>query len=358
MENMVDTDRLASYWPALPLWFDYSLQRLHRRARTAFVTFQDMSFYPLRFDQVPPLFGEPFIERGFRALHQPWSYYWNSLLHKHNEFINVWSHLIGIVCTIVCFLHYHRQMNFLSNPHAWPFAVAFCTAGIMFACSAFAHLLHSKSELVHMTCFLIDFLGVSLHGFGSGLVHIYYSSPQWYYEKVEHHFMFVLLPCGIVACFSNCFAQYYFHRPYPPLKRVLQFLPCGLMWLYAIIPLVIRIVSSSFPLSDVLVYHLAQIILFLLGATLFAFDLPQRFCPGALDFFGQGHHLFHLCIYLVCMLQMQATYQDYQTYRSSIEQRSAPELIFCAGSMFSLIVWDIVIVWYFRRMIRHHYHHD
>ncbi|CAF4910511.1 unnamed protein product, partial [Rotaria magnacalcarata] len=130
------------------------------------------------------------------------------------------------------------------------------------------------------------------------------------------------------------------------------FLPCGILWIYSVIPLVISLFPLNFPLnSSSSLCHLGQIILFIVGATFFAFDIPQRFWPGALDFIGQGHHLFHLCIYFVTLLQMHGVYWDYETHQKIIDQRSKPDLIFCAGSIISLILWDIVIVWYFRRRL-------
>lgn len=357
---MLDTKPLTAYLPAFSFSLEHKirsyLQRLHLRGKSAFMSLQDMPRYSLRFNQVPPLFCEPYILRGFRSIDQPWSYYFKSLFHKHNETINVWSHLIGILYMGHLLFYYNTRLNFSENAHSWPFAVALCTAIIMFMCSAFAHLLHSKSESVHFTCFLIDYIGISLHGFGSGFLHIYYSSPQWFYEKIERQYVFVLLIFGILACFLNCFAQYYYHRPYPPIKRICQFFPCGLLWIYSIAPLCIRLYTSNILSNPILICHLAQIILFLLGATLFGFDLPQRFCPGVFDFVGQGHHLFHLCVYFISICQMHGVFWDYEEFHHIIDQRSKPELFFCAGSMISLIICDFVIVYCFRRKVHQKYH--
>ncbi|CAF1113104.1 unnamed protein product [Adineta steineri] len=359
---MLDTTRLGNYFRMSPFSFECNIpnyfQPLHLRVQSAFISLQNMSRYPLKYYQIPPLFAEPYIINGFRSIHQPWPYYWKSLFHKHNETINVWSHLLGILYMGYLLVYYYRKLNFYENPHSWPFAVSLCTAIIMFMCSAFAHLLHSKSESVHMTCFLVDFLGVSLHGFGSGFIQIYYSAPEWFYEKIEYQYITVLLLFGILACFLNCFAQYHFHRPYPPLKRFCQFFPCGLLWIYSITPLCIRLFSSNISSNPALMCHLAQIILFVIGATLFGLDLPQRLCPGALDFIGQGHHLFHLCIYFVTVCQMHGVYWDYEEFQSIIDQRRKPELIFCAGSMLFLVACDFVIVYMFRRKIHKNHHLD
>jgi hypothetical protein len=141
------------------------------------------------------------------------------------------------------------------------------------------------------------------------------------------------------------------------MKRICQLFPCGVLWVYSVSPLCIRLYSSNL-LTPPLICHLAQIILFLTGAILFGFDLPQRIWPGALDFIGQGHHLFHICIYLITICQMHGVYWDYEEFQDTINQRSKPDLIFCAGSMFSLILWDFVIVCCFRRRIRIEYHVD
>ena len=329
-------------------------QRLHLRARSMLISLENMPFYPWTANDVPAIFVEPFILRGYRAVHQPWIYYWKSLFHKHNESINVWSHLMGILYMGYLISYYNERLDFLHNSHSWPFLVSIITSIIMFICSAFAHLLHSKSESIHLTCFAIDYVGVSLHGFGSGFLHIYYSSPQWYYNRIEYQYMFILLLLGIVACFLNCFAQYYYSRPYPPMKRICQFLPCGILWIYSIIPLTF----SLFTFDSSSICHLGQIILFLIGAMFFAFDIPQRFWPGTLDFIGQGHHLFHLSIYFVSICQMHGVYWDYEKSRMIIDARTKPDLIFCAGSILSLILADIGIVWIFRRYlsVKNHIH--
>jgi predicted membrane channel-forming protein YqfA (hemolysin III family) len=353
---MFDTTRFAYYVPTLSFSFEHDirarLQRLHLRVQSTFMSLQNMSHYPWTSNDVPLIFVEPFILRGYRSIHKPWSYYWKSLFHKHNETINVWSHLIGILYVGYLFYYFNQRLNFFENSHSWPFAVSLSTAAIMFMCSAFAHLLHSKSEKIHLTCFAIDYVGVSLHGFGSGFLHIYYSAPQWYYNKVEYVYVSILLFLGIIACFLNCFAQYYFSRPYPPMKRIFQFLPCGILWIYSVMPLIIRL----FPLDSTSMCHLGQIIIFVIGSILFAFDLPQRFWPGALDFIGHGHQLFHLCVYFVTLCQMHGVCWDYEAHRTIIDRRNKPDLMFCAGSMISLILWDIVIVWFFRRRLREKKH--
>ncbi|CAF0960277.1 unnamed protein product [Didymodactylos carnosus] len=322
-----------------------------------------MSLYPLSSNDVDPLYCEPYIINGFRRSNEAWIYYFKSLLHKHNETINVWSHLLGTIYIIILFIYYNKQLNFFSNAHARPFAISLLSAMIMFICSATAHLLHAKSEMVHMTCFLIDFVGVSLHGFGSGFLHIYYSAPQWYYDLVKESYVYVLVILAIVVCYFNCYAQYKYKRPYPAPKRFYQFFPCGVLYFYSIMPIFLRIYETlsmleqhettihlSYKDDFGLYCHLIQIVAFIFGSIVFGFDLPQRFCPGHLCFFGQGHHLFHFSIYFVVTFQMHGVLWDYEKLNQDlISQRREPHVLFCAGSMLILIVTNLIIVACFRR---------
>ncbi len=38
--------------------------------------------------------------------------------------------------------------------------------------------------------------------------------------------------------------------------------------------------------------------------------IPERFCPGLFDLFGQSHHTFHLTIFLVAYSQANAVFED------------------------------------------------
>ena len=142
------------------------------------------------------------------------------------------------------------------------------------------------------------------------------------------------------------------------MKRVCQFLPCGILWIYSVVPLIFGVFPLKFPLDSADLCHLVQMSLFLIGGLFFAFDFPQRFYPGAFDFLGQGHHLFHLCIYFVTICQMHGVFRDFERKQDIINARTKPDLLFCAGSMIFLILLDTVTVYFVRRYFskKHHIH--
>lgn len=53
---------------------------------------------------VPPLFRERYILSGYRLAGQPWRRYVLSLFQRHNETLNVWSHLLAAICVAIRFL--------------------------------------------------------------------------------------------------------------------------------------------------------------------------------------------------------------------------------------------------------------
>ena len=209
-----------------------------------------------------------------------------------------------------------------------------------------------------MTCFLCDFAGISFNGFGAAFMQIYFSSPIWYFKLIEPYILPLIGFLASVCCVLNCVAQTNYKRPYPPMKRALQFIPCGVLWVFTQFSLVIQYVwpdnDNQFQLDYI--QHILSIVMLITGAILFAFDFPQRYFPGKLDFFGQGHHLFHVCVFLCVMFQMNACYNDFLLNKELIAStRLAPTIPFCFLSLTILTSYYIYIIYSFYRMIAHNF---
>lgn len=231
------------------------------------------------------------------------------------------------------------------------------TSTIMFFSSATAHLMHQKSHLCHMTCFLCDFGGISFNGFGAAFMQTFMSGPIWYYKALEPYLLPVIGFQSALCCLLNSLAQTKYKRPYPPIKRFLQFAPCGVLWIFTILPLFINYVmseSDGFKISYA--YHFCHIFTFLAGAAFFALDFPQRYFPGRLDFFGQGHNIFHVCVFFVVYFQFKACYTDFVTNRELIAKtRQEPNFYICFLSLGVLISYYFYMIRSFYKMIKHNF---
>jgi hypothetical protein len=211
-----------------------------------------------------------------------------------------------------------------------------------------------------MTCFLCDFAGISFNGFGAALMQTYICSPIWYFKLFEPYLLPAIGLQSAFCCLFNCLAQTMYKRPYPTMKRVLQFAPCGVLWLFTILPLFLPFIAPEKGNEPTIhisyAYHFGHIVLFLTGAAFFALDFPQRFFPGKLDFIGQGHHLFHICVFFVVTLQLEGCYKDFVINRDLIAaSRSPPTLIYCFISLAAVIIYYIFLIRKFSCFIAHNF---
>lgn len=172
---------------------------------------------------VPKLFHEPHVETGFRQTGQPWCYYLCSLFQVHNECMNCWTHLLALIMVTVRIWHFSLERDMLHDPYMWPLGAGLLTIVLLYLCSSGAHCFSNKSEMVHYTCFMIDYAGIGLYGLGSGIIHYWYCLHEDMFGCFPHRFaapMGILLSSLVCACCSISKTRY--TRPYPFTRRLWQ----------------------------------------------------------------------------------------------------------------------------------------
>lgn len=187
----------------------------------------------------------------------------------------------------------------------------------------------------------------------------YICSPIWYYELLRPVYLPLMAALSILCGFLNCLAQTIYKRPYPIDKRILQFSPSIIALLFTNFPVFLHYFSADKDYELNYDIHFLSYGLFAFGSSCFAFDVPQRFYPGKMDFIGQGHHLFHICIFVVSLLQLNAAYDDYTVNAAKIAAtRPAPSFLFCFGSLMALGLYYMNLVGQFYKMISHQFDAD
>ncbi|MEE6477075.1 hypothetical protein FKM82_011344 [Ascaphus truei] len=94
---------------------------------------------------VPRLFREPYIQTGYRPTDQDWRYYFLSLFQKHNESINVWTHLLVALVVLLRFRSFAEAESLSWESISWPLYIYVLASITYLTCSLLAHLLQSKS---------------------------------------------------------------------------------------------------------------------------------------------------------------------------------------------------------------------
>ncbi|XP_053718871.1 progestin and adipoQ receptor family member VII, a [Synchiropus splendidus] len=265
---------------------------------------------------VPCYFRERYIHTGYRPLHQSWRYYFLSLFQRHNETINIWTHLLAFFVFLLKLYKFAESVDFVGDPHSWPLLILILSAMNYTALSATAHLLGGKSELCHYTFFFLDYVGVAQYQYGSAVVHFYYSIDERYYSSVKGIFMVVATFLSCLSCFGCCYGKYCNLTLPTCVRKVGQIVPSALAYMWDCTPLVVRFLSWSSASNDsAIIYHFGQVAFFLSCAFFFAAPVPESCCPGRCDFLGQSHQVFHVFLSCCTFSQIHAAHLDYVTRR-------------------------------------------
>ncbi|XP_077147805.1 membrane progestin receptor beta [Ranitomeya variabilis] len=304
---------------------------------------------------VPNLFREPYIQAGYRPTDQHWKYYFLSLFQKHNESVNVWTHLLVALAVLLRFRAFVETEGFSWDTLSIPLVLYVLASLTYLTCSILAHLLQSKSELAHYTFYFMDYVGVSTYQYGSALAHYYYSSHQAWYDKAWFFFLPGAAVLGWMSCVGCCYAKYRYRRPYPVMRKICQVVPAGLAYILDISPVVDRIIVCYVEdCSDKAIwYHSLQIFFFVISSYFFSCPVPEKFFPGGCDIIGHGHQIFHLFLGLCTLSQLEAVLLDYRARHEHFTTRYSPALTLASClSFFLLIICTASTAFYLRQKIK------
>ncbi|CAG5927876.1 unnamed protein product [Menidia menidia] len=261
--------------------------------------------------EVPLLFREPYILTGYRPVQQNWRCYLLSLFQRHNESLNVWTHLLAGPVLLFRWWANAEALGFTLDAASLPLCLFMVSSLTYLFLSVAAHLLQSHSEHSHYFFFFMDYVGVAVYQYGCSLGHYFYSSEPAWRKNVGLFFLPGAALFGWLSCAGCCFAKSRYKRPYPLQRKICQLIPTCFAYLLDISPIVHRLSTVSWKQEGSLPFHALQIVFFLFAALFFSFPIPERFFPGHCDFVGQGHQIFHLFLSMCTIFQLEALFRDY-----------------------------------------------
>lgn len=293
----------------------------------------------LNSEDVLDIFVEPYIRKGFRLPNQPYSYYLRSLFSFHNETLSIWIHFLGMIVLFSKNINEFNEISSQSNGNILCLYLLHNCFGacLMLFCSVQAHLFHSRTLNDHLRSFYLDYFGINFYGFTSGIILRRFS----HFKSTNEYFYVIILSLLSMSSLSiSCYCKTFYRRPYPLSHRILQCSGVLIVYLYQIIPVFLRL-----ELTEGMIWHLIELISFVLSGLIYVGKIPERFSPGSFDLIGQSHHLFHLTIFLMAYSQSKAVYSD----MNSIDRISMNEFLF-VDLFSSLIIFIfqllIVFLWY------------
>lgn len=230
----------------------------------------------------------PHILKGYRFSEGKWACV-RSMVSVHNELFNIWSHVVGLMLVLaVAFYFYPRNVNFSLSTNADVFvaAVFFFAACKCLVCSSIWHTMNSISHQTLLERFAcVDYTGISLLVAASIMTTEY---AAFYCEPVSR-WTYMLTTAflgigGVVLPWHPTFNRQdmaWLRVTFYVSLAATGFLPVGQLattrgveWAYYFYAPVTK-----------------SILVYLLGACLYASKIPERWFPGKFDYVGASHNL-------------------------------------------------------------------
>lgn len=239
-----------------------------------------------------------------------------SLAYLHNETVNIYTHLIPSVFIILLsaslillgvFYSFEIVAKDLSYSvkESPPFVLSDTVAFLVFgfgasAClglSATFHTLKSHSHAISTFGNQLDYLGIVVLIVASMISIINYA----FIDMVAYRLffwgltLFLGTACSVVTLDSKFRTSEW--RPF----RAAMFVAFGLSGVFPVLTAFWLFgVQEAWDRSQ-LTYLLAEAVLYIGGAAIYAARIPERWNPGKYDFFGHSHQIFHCLVVLAAI---------------------------------------------------------
>ena len=182
--------------------------------------------------------------------------------------------------------------------------------------SAAYHLLHVVSERTYSLLARLDYACIAVLTWGSFIALVTYAfacAPPAGWAGYA-----ALATVSNGACVAVSLAERFRTKEYR-MFRMSLFIITGAV---GVLPFthILATPDARQPTAEVCVLLMGA--LYIGGALLYGFRIPERFAPGRFDLFFASHTLFHIAVFLACCAHLNALLSFY-TYRSHTACRGA-----------------------------------
>ena len=91
---------------------------------------------------------------------------------------------------------------------------------------------------------------------------------------------------------------------------------------------------------------------FFCGGFFFGSDIPQRFFPGCFDFVGHSHQIFHVCIMMTSLTQLDAVHKDIFANKEGLYASDPPTFVGTYGAVITGLLINLLIVILFHHVAK------
>ncbi|XP_052072529.1 adiponectin receptor protein-like [Mytilus californianus] len=234
-----------------------------------------------------------FLHKGHRVPTNSFRECFKSIFRIHTETGNIWSHLLGMIAFMGI------AGYFLTRPSVeiqWQekavFSAFFAGAILCLGFSWLFHTVFNHSEKVGKLFNKLDYCGIAILTMGSFVPWLYYSFYCRLVPKIAYLVLIFVLGtiCIVVSLFDK------FREPQFRGIRAGMFIALGLS---GVIPALHFVISDGFDHAvnyASLGWLSLMAVLYIVGALIYAFRVPERIFPGKFDIWCQSHQIFHVFV--------------------------------------------------------------
>jgi len=208
------------------------------------------------------------------------------------------------------YVFFGLQSDFTNPEHylsRWPIYVFVVSAMICLFCSSFYHLFCAHSYKVYKFSSTLDYAGISILIAGSFYPVIYYI--YYCHEELVIAYLVGISVCALLVFFSSftpCFS-----KPKWRWLRGTTFLMLGLLGLIPCLNLFF--IPDALDFGTSLLYYMGMALCYIIGVMIYIFRIPERFCPGKLDFIGNSHNIWHCFVLAAAIIHYLGSIDSYYT---------------------------------------------
>ncbi|XP_065070342.1 adiponectin receptor protein 1-like [Rhopilema esculentum] len=253
-----------------------------------------------------------FLSHGHRPQLPSFKQCFSSMFRLHTETGNIWTHLIGLVLFLLAmFAIFARPLISLSFkfPSGWAeylvFGAFFLGAILCLMFSWLFHTVYCHSVKVHSVFSKLDYSGIAFLIMGSFVPCLYYGFYCRQLTQIGYLIsVFVLGTLCIIVSLWDKFGTPKFR----PLRAGL-FLCLGCSGVVPSIHMVISLGFTRGVEQGALGWLVLMGALYIIGALMYAFRVPERFFPGKCNFWFQSHQIFHILVVAAAFIHLHGICQ-------------------------------------------------
>lgn len=248
----------------------------------------------IRYEDLPiPWRVNPHIVKGYRFSDSKIDCV-RSVFGISNELVNIWSHAIGLMIVLaIAFYFYPTSVNFSvsTKTDVCIAAVFFFAACKCLVCSTLWHTMNSVADQTLMERFAcVDYTGISLLIAASIMTTEY---TAFYCEPVSR---WIYLTTTATLGIGGVILPWHptFNRQDMAWARVAFYVSLGATGFVPILQL--NITRGGTWAWEFYAPITKSITVYLVGACVYASQVPERWFPGAFDYIGGSHNLWHFAV--------------------------------------------------------------